>query len=40
MRFNGIKNFFAIEDMNSRKEQKDELKRNMNIESFRTDGLM
>lgn len=40
MRFNGIKNFFSIEDRNSRKEQKDMLKRNMKIDEFRSEGLI
>ena len=40
MRLNGIKDFFAIEDRNVRKEQKSELKRNLNLEMNRMDGLM
>lgn len=40
MRFDQVKNFFAIEDRNSRREQKNEMKRNMKIDEFRSDGLV
>ena len=40
MRLNGIKDFFAIEDKNIRREQKSELKRNLNLEMNRIDGFM
>lgn len=39
MRFEGIKDFFAIEDKQYRKEHKDELKRNANLEMQRFDGM-
>ena len=40
MRFDQVKNFFAIENKSFRQEKKNELRRNINIEEFRSDGLI